>query len=97
MLSRPLLNAAADESYADSAADDADDAEAAASAVTANALPPPVAPDVGGPGGDFIIMAWVIALLAAPIALMLVVLSGKQHFAARRFYREYGYGRLTSP
>jgi hypothetical protein len=74
MLSRPLLNAAADESYADSAADDADDAEAAASAVTANALPPPVAPDIGGPGGDFIIMAWVIALLAAPIALMLVVL-----------------------
>ncbi len=81
MLSKLLLNAAVEESNADSAAAvDADDTVAAARAVDASALALPVAPDDGGPGGGLIIMVWLIAPLAPLIALMLVVLTGKGAF-----------------
>jgi len=97
MLSRLLLNAAVDELNADSAAD-ADDAVAAANAVDASALALPVTPDDTGPGRDLIIMAWVIALLAPLIALILVVLVGKAAFCRETAsHRKYRCGRLTNP
>ena len=78
MLSRLLLSAADDAVKAATAADDVDNTADAATAVDASALPPPDAPDGGG-----FTMAWVIALPAPLIALILSILVGKQHFAAR--------------
>jgi hypothetical protein len=75
MLSRLLLNAAVAEVNADTAAD-ADGAVDAASAAEASALALSVTPDGANPGRGLIIMAWVIALLAPLIALILVVLVG---------------------
>jgi hypothetical protein len=81
-LSRLPLNAEVDAFNADIAvAVDALDAADAANAVDASPLPPLLEPlDGGGPGGGFIIMAWVIALLAPLIALILEILIGKAAF-----------------
>lgn len=94
MFSRLLLSAAVAEVNADSAAD-ADDAVAAASAVAASAF---VAAGDGSPGGDIVIMDWLIALLAPLIALILITLSEKQHFAAslQEAHRQYGQKTLTT-
>ena len=75
-----LLNAAVAAVNVDTAAD-ADDAVAAANAVEASALPAATAE--GSPGGDLIAMAWVIALLAPLIALILVAFVWEAAFAAR--------------
>jgi hypothetical protein len=101
MLSRLLLNAAVDESNADSAAAaDADDTVAAASAVEASALALLVTPDNGSPGGGLFIVVWLIALLTSLIALMLEVLVGKSSILPRdggTVHRKYRYGMLTNP
>jgi hypothetical protein len=101
-LSRLPLNSEVDAFNADIAvAVVALDAADAANAVDASPLPPLPGPlDGGGPGGGFITMAWVIALLAPLIALILEILIGESSILPRaglKAHRQHEGKRLTNP